>query len=359
MYSNFSIFKGEKVNMRIDLKQTRRAHGKGIRAFLSLTLVLVLVFGLTGCDALNLGGKQPKAKSVAEAAENSLTALQSGDFKSFSSYLEEGNELLHVFAAMEEESIPEMDKAYQLFCSQQSDMEFTVGEEVENLHGMIYVKVKTRDYGSSIYEAMLDALENQAKEGGDAYTSVGGWMEQGISSAQMGEEQEAKADYAAKNGGYYLQHRGYPDLEFLNVLTGGFYDYADVTMTVCTYEEEGYCLRYDIAAVGDTIISFLKKEGIDESLVDLSLVEQFKLEQEERCDMLPGIYGSVLMEDGMVFTTFGVDFSAANQTDLVNAGIVSGAYDTSFAEYLSLSSTISSFEKDGIACVTTPQYEEE
>ena len=152
----------------------------------------------------------------------------------------------------------------------------------------------------------------------------------------MGEEEEAKADYAAKNGGYYLQHRGYPDLEFLNVLTGGFYDYADVTMTVCTYEEEGYSLRYDIAAVGDTIISFLKKEGIDESLVDLSLVE-----------------------DGMVFTTFGVDFSAANQTDLVNAGIVSGAYDTSFAEYLSLSSTISGFESDGIDCVTTPQYEEE
>ena len=345
--------------MRNDSEKKHKGHGKGIRFTLSLALILTLIFSLAGCDGINLGGKQPKAKSIAEAAENSLTALQTGDFESFASYLEEGNELLHVFAAMEGESIPEMDKAYQLFCSQQSDMEFTIGEEVENLHGMIYIKVKTRDYGSSIYEAMLDALEKQAKEGGDVYTNVGGWMEQGISSAQMGEEEEAKADYAAKNGGYYLQHRGYPDLEFLNVLTGGFYDYADVTMMVCTYEEEGYSLRYDIAAVGDTIISFLKKEGIDESLVDLSLVEQFKLEQEQRCDMLSGIYGSVLVEDGMVFTTFGVDFSAANQTDLVNAGIVSGAYDTSFAEYLSLSSTISGFESDGIDCVTTPQYEEE
>ena len=274
------------------------------------------------------------------------------------SYLEEGNELIHVLAAMDGESIPEMDKAYQVFCSQFSDMEFTIGDEVENLHGMMYVRVKNRDYGSSIYAAMIEALEKQAAEGGDAYTNVGDWMEKGVSSAQMGEEEEAKADFAAKNGGYYLQHRGYPDLEFMNVLTGGFYDYADVTMTVCTYKEEGYSLRYDIAAIGDTIISFLKKEGIDESMVDLSMVEQFKQEQEERCAMLPGIYGSVLTEDGMVYTTFGVDFSKANQNDLVNAGIVSGAYDTSFADYLSLRSTISSFESQGISCATSPQYED-
>ena len=93
-------------------------------------------------------------------------------------------------------------------------------------------------------------------------------------------------------------------------------------------------------------------------MVDLSMVEQFKQEQEERCAMLPGIYGSVLTEDGMVYTTFGVDFSRANQNDLVNAGIVSGAYDTSFADYLSLRSTISGFESQGISCVTSPQYED-
>lgn len=103
--------------MRNDSEQKHKGHGKGIRFTLSLALILTLIFSLAGCDGLNLGGKQPKAKSIAEAAENSLTALQTGDFESFASYLEEGNELLHVFAAMEGESIPEMDKAYQLFAA--------------------------------------------------------------------------------------------------------------------------------------------------------------------------------------------------------------------------------------------------
>lgn len=331
---------------------------KGLRILPVLLLAGALCLGLAGCGALNLGAKQPKVKNGTEAAQDCFTAMQSKDFERAASYLEEGNELLHVFAAMEGESIPEMDKAYQIFCSQFSDMEFTVGEQVENLPGMLYVSVKNRDYGSSIYEAMIEALEDQAVKGGDAYTRVGDWMEKGVKSAQMGAQEEAKADFAAKNGGYYLQHRGYPDLEFMNVLTGGFYDYADVTITVCSYEEPGYSLRYDIAAIGDTIISFLKKEGLDEALVDSSLVEQYRREQEERCAMLPGIYGSVLTGNKMVYTTFGVDFSEADQTDLVKAGIVSGAYDTSFAEYLSLSATISDFEKQGISCVTTPRYED-
>ena len=332
---------------------------KKYRYFLSLLLIAALCLGLTGCGNLsNLGSKQEKADSVPDAAMDCLNAMKMGDFEKASAYMEAGNELLHVFAAMNGESVPEMDKAYQAFCKQMSELQFTIEEEDERLPGFVYIKVKNRDYGSAIYASMEKALDNQAKNGGDAYTKIGDWLEEGITSAQRGEEEETKADFAAKNHGYYLQHGGYPDVEFLNVLTGGFYDFADATMTVCTYEEEGYTLRYDIASIGDNIISYLKTEGLDESLVDASVVDQYKQEQEELCAMLPGFYGSVYTENGMIYTTVGIDFTTADQNTLVQAGIVSGAYNTSFGDYLSLSSTISGFEQDGMTCVTTPEYED-
>ena len=66
-----------------------------------------------------------------------------------------------------------------------------------------------------------------------------------------------------------------------------------------------------------------------------------------------GIY-----KDGdRVATCTGIDFQTADQTALVNSGMVSGTYQGNMADgRLSLATTIRSFEESGMTCEVTPVY---
>lgn len=339
-------------------KHTKNNAGReGIRTLIACLLTGILCLGLTGCD---VGARQDKANSAAEAAEDCLAAFKAGDFDKTMAYMEEGNELLHVLPAAKGECVPELDKAFQAFCAQTGDVVYTVGEEVEYLYDTVNVRVQNRDYTSSIRAAMAEALRSQTEEGGEAFSDVAAWLETGIKSAQMGEEAEYRVTFTKKNGGYYMQHGGSPDQKFLNLLTGGFYEYADLTMSVCTYEQDGYEQRYLIAAVGDNIVAYLMEltETVDPSAIDSAQFEQYKQEYEAAYSGLSGIYAGIRLEGSKFTSSMGIDFYEADQTLLVNSGIVSGAYKTSYGDYLSLSSTLKDFKKQGMECVTIPQYED-
>ena len=113
--------------------------------------------------------------------------------------------------------------------------------------------------------------------------------------------------------------------------------------------------------MGDKVIGYLAE--MEDSLESAQVTaENFDLIREQYLAMFEGqegIYADIRLSGDKVLTTMGIDFDSADSSFLVNSGLVSGAYDTSFGEYLSLSSTINGFESDGMTCVTTPVYDKE
>lgn len=328
------------------------------KRLLLCTLALSLTVGLAGCTG---SGSSSKDADAGAAMTSFLDALKSGDSATANVYMEDDNELAHVFAATTGESVPELDDVYKKFFQQMSDATYQVTLEDEK-YGTVKVQAQTKDFATSIHTAMDQALQTQATQGGDAFSNIAGWLSTGLDTAVMGESQELSGIMAGKNGGYYVQHEGSPNQTFMNGVTGGFYDYADLTMTVCTSPADSeYPYTYYLASLGDKVIGYLAE--MEDSLASAQITqEDFDLVREQYLAMFEGqegIYADIRLSGDKVLTTMGIDFDSADSSFLVNSGLVSGAYDTSFGEYLSLSSTINGFESDGMTCVTTPVYDKE
>ena len=320
---------------------------------------LVLCLALSGC---NMGPSQEKANSEEEALTHFLTDLQSGDFEQVRTYLREGNPLLYLLPVGEGEEPLARENVYKQFRDKMGGMSFRITEGEFSANGMIYTAVKQYDFKEGIYTAMLDALQTQCREGGSAFADYAGWLSAGIADAEMGEEDTIRATVIKNSGSYTVDHRGYTDHDFMNLITGGFYDYADFQMAVCTGTMDGVEHRYYIAAQGDEVIAYLEEvaeedltgEIDDEIVAGLNeFYEQYAAEQE-------GIYMNVYREGDKIVTSAAIDFRTVSQTALINAGIVSGVYDSNmYNTHLSLAATVSSFEKAGMTCVVTPVYEAE
>jgi len=322
-------------------------------------LTLALCLALSACSS---GPKQAAADSAEDATVNFLTNLQNSEFDMAKSYLTEGNPLLHVFPAGEGETVPELDEVYRQFCEKMSGLTFHVADEGAVGNSMVYIAAKQYDFRSAINAAMLEALQTQCQNGGGAFADYAGWMGQGIANAEMGGENTARAMASKTNGSYTIDHRGYSDHDFMNLITGGFYDYADFQMAVCTNSTDGVDHTYYLAALGDEVIACIEEiseidqtgEFDDETIAGLN---EFYTQSAEQT---PGIYMGVYKNGDRIFTCAGIDFQTADQNALVASGTVSGEYQGNMADgWLSLSATVSGFEKDGMTCVVTPVYEAE
>lgn len=330
------------------------------KALAALLLLLCCCF-LAGCPLARSTG-QAEDDDAYQAAEHFLAALQTGDYQTAMAYLEQGNDLLYILPAGQgEESVPLLDPVYQLFCQQLNELTYTVSREDTGLFDTVNIQIGQRDYGGAIQAAMLEALEKQAKEGGSAFADLAGWMRAGVETAQSAQPETCLATFAAKKGGHYLQHRGVPDETFLNLLTGGFYDYADISMTTCTQTTPaGHEYRYYLAAAGDRVLACLLCEYYDSAPQDEAAINAYREEFLGAFAQQPGIYQDVRVEEGKVVTSLGIDFGQANQNFLMKLGMVSGKYQGNFtADYLSLRSTIHSFAQDGLDCATIPAYPED
>lgn len=318
-------------------------------------ILTALCLGLTGCGVE--APVQEKAADSKEALTHFLTDLQEKDFQSARAYLKEGNQLIHVFAAMEGESVPMMDGVYQKVCQEMGDFTYTL--EDGPAPSIVMVKMTSMDYGTAIETAMSEAIRTQTQEGGDAFTDVAGWITTGLETAEMGEEQEYHCVMTGKDGGYFLEHRGYPDVDFLNGITGGFYDYADVKLTTCTGGSGGQKQVSYIVSMGDRIIGYIETttEPFDTAAMTSEEKEAFAAQVSSGTEELEGVYSGVQFGEGEITLSIGIDFNRASSTMLMKAGIVNGKYNFNFGDkYLSLSSTIHGFEKGGMVCETVPQY---
>lgn len=326
-----------------------------IKALFALALCLMLA----GCGG---GTKQEAADSAEEATVHFLTNLQNGEFEQARTYLDEENTLLTVFPVAEGEAAPELDAVYQQFREKMTGLTFRVADEGAVGNSMVYIAAAQYDFRSAINEAMLAAMETQCREGGNAFADYAGWLSQGITDASMGEEETVRAMATDKKDGYIIDHRGYTDHDFMNLFTGGFYDYADFQMAVCTNTMDGVEHTYYFAALGDEVIACVQElsEANDGGELDDETVAGLNAFYAQTTQQISGFFMGVTKEGDRVVTHIGIDFQTADQNALVNSGLVSGDYRGNMADgRLSLSATISEFEKEGMTSSVTPVYKAE
>ena len=319
--------------------------------------ILTLVLCLSGCGG---GPKQAAAGSAEEATVNFLTNLQNGEFDQAKTYLHEENPLLNVFPAEEGDAVPELDTVYRQFREKMTDLTFHVADEGAVGNSMVYIAARQYNFRSAINAAMLEAIQAQCREGGSAFADYAGWLSRGIANAEMGEEDTVRAMATKNSSSYEIDHRGYTDHDFMNLITGGFYDYADFQMAVGTSTMDGVEHTCYFAALGDQVIACLEEvsEPNESGELDEETIAGLDAFYAQSAEQIPGFYMGVTKDGDRVVTHMGIDFQTADQNTLVNSGIVSGQYQGNMADgRLSLSATVSSFEKEGMTCEVTPVYE--
>lgn len=327
-------------------------HFHKIKALFALALCLLLA----GCGG---GTKQEAADSAEEATVHFLTNLQNGEFEQAKTYLDEENPLLTVFPMAEGDPAPELDAVYQQFREKMTGLTFRVGDEGAVGNSMVNITAAQYDFRSAINEAMLAAMESQCREGGNAFADYAGWLSQGVSDAAMGEEETVRAMATDKKGGYIIDHRGYTDHDFMNLFTGGFYDYADFQMAVCTNTIDNVEHTYYFAALGDEVIACIQElsEANAGGELDDETIAGLNAFYAQTAQQIPGFYMGVTKEGDRVVTHIGIDSQTADQNALVNSGLVSGGYRGNMADgRLSLSATVGEFEKSGMTSSVTPVY---
>jgi len=325
-----------------------------------ISLLCALCLLLSGCSS---GPRQASADSAEDAVVNFLTNLQNGEFDAAKTYLAEGNPLLYVFPAGESEDAPELAEVYGRFCEKMKGLTFRVADGETAGNSMVYIAAAQYDFRSAINAAMLEAMEAQCRDGGDAFADDAGWMAQGIAAAEMGKEGEPVRAMASKtNGNYTIDHRGYTDHDFMNLITGGFYDYADLQMATCTGSADGVDHTYSFAALGDEVIACIEEicETDETGELDDETIAGLNEFYAQNAEQTPGVYMGVRKDGDRITTCVGIDFQTADQSALVAGGMVSGEYQGNMADgWLSLSATISDFEENGMTCVVSPVYETE
>lgn len=300
-----------------------------------------LCAGLTACS-----------ENQEKTAEKFLTSVQTQDFATAMSCMDEDNRLNRVFSAVDGVSVPELDEVYRTFSKQMNEMTFEILGKGAN-PGECNVRIKNRDYDTAIKEAMNAAIQSQTETGNNEFSNYAGWLGLGVSQAVLGQEAEETMTISKDSGGIIKTK---DNIDFFALLTGDFYSYANLTMTTCTLTNEEQESTYYIAARGDRVMGCIM---VDTIMLDLSgatdeEVDLLVEETEKQMRGKKGIYGNATAREGNITTTVGIDFTQTEQADLITMGLIDGS--RGFQEYLSLKTTIEGFESQGMTCVTSPQY---
>lgn len=308
----------------------------------SLTAALALCAGLlAGCQS----------KGPEETATEFLTAVQAEDFAKAGTYLAEDNHLTRVFAAVDGGSVPELDEVFRAYAGRMDEMTFEILGASDSDANVLNVRVQGPDYADAIQEAMNAAIQSQVAGDGAAFSDYAGWLGQGVQQAVVGDAGERDLTMGQKGGIDGIENMG-----FMNLLTGGFYDYTNFTMSTCTLSTEAQESVYYIAARGDVVVGCIMVESMPFDTAALTEDQLALLVTETEKKMrAKGIYGRVEVGDGELTTHIGVDFNQAEAAGLLELGLIDGS--RGYMEYLSLKSTLQSFEDSGMTVETVPQYQ--
>lgn len=306
---------------------------KSVKKVLGLTVaVMAMVATVTGCSL--------KEKNAAEKVQEIVDAYQNGDFETFKSRIDEDSYMHYMMDGLDDENAEGMVEVYQKLYELTKTAEFTILEENIDTSTIndsdITITIKTVDFTNALNEAMLEAIE----ESGEAFADMPGWMLEALNTGGEVVEKEVVVSTAV-NGS--LEGK---NVEFMQALTGGFYDYIPYTMTSCIMEDGGtYMLaRFNAVKISmdDYIYPFDGAEYTDEE-VD-AVISGFAAQYED----LDGIFAGGNKTDDGIRLYMIVNYDTASSYTLQRLGFVSGSYD-----YISLKQSIESLESEGYTCETT------
>lgn len=296
---------------------------------------------LGGC-AEQLGLPVEDKRTDDQIISDFLTAYQEGNFEAMEPYFDEDN-LLRLFCQGQENG-GEMAEVYKKVWELTKDFTFTA-EAVEGKEawGEVTLHLQSNEIVSGIPDAMWSAIQAQAENGDDSFANLPKWLGDALETGGAIDEELT----------VYVSHRSDGDRidssacrEFYEQLTGGFYDYIDMTMTTCTAEND----TYYVAAQGDSIVGMVETAVQTEGTEGLT--EEDVQAYGDSFNAMDGVAANAsLNEEGNVVLQFGVDFNQASSTALANLGVISDRV-TSSGGYLSLWSTIDSFKQGGMTCET-------
>lgn len=296
---------------------------------------------LGGC-AEKLGLPVEDKRTDDQIISDFLTAYQEGNYEAMEPYMDEDN-LLHLYYQAQENG-GEMAEVYRKVHDLTKNFTFTA-EAVEGKEawGEVTLHLQSNEIVSGIPDAMWSAIQAQTENGDDSFSNLPGWLKDALKTGDPIDEELT----------VYVSHRSDGDRidssacrELYEQLTGGFYDYIDMTMTTCTAENDSYY----VAAQGDSIIGMVETAVQTEGTEGLT--EEDVQAYEDGFNAMSGVAAKAgLKEDGSVELRFGVDFNRASSTALANLGVISDRTN-SYGGYLSLWSTIADFEKSGMTCET-------
>lgn len=204
---------------------------------------------LGGC-AEQLGLPVEDKRTDDQIISDFLTAYQEGNFEAMEPYFDEDN-LLRLFCQGQENG-GEMAEVYKKVWELTKDFTFTA-EAVEGKEawGEVTLHLQSNEIVSGIPDAMWSAIQAQAENGDDSFANLPKWLGDALETGGAIDEELT----------VYVSHRSDGDRidssacrEFYEQLTGGFYDYIDMTMTTCTSEND----TYYVAAQGDSIVGMVE-----------------------------------------------------------------------------------------------------
>lgn len=301
---------------------------------------LGVCMGLGGCALL----KQRNNPSAEEVVNIVLNAYAQADYEGMKTYTKEDERLSQLLGAVGREDASDMEKVYQQVFEATKGFTYTA-EAVEGKEkwGEVLVKIQTNDVSAHIMETMSSAITAQAENGDDSFGNLPAWLLQAV---QISEPKELEVTvHVSSVSSEKIMDVG-TNREFFEVLTGGFYEYMDLSMTTCTADGD----VYEIASNGDDIIGMVETMDQMEDTADLT-DEDIKAYEELYAGM-EGLTVRVQRKETEGITIrFGVDFETASSKDLADLGIISDRI-TAGGGYLSLQKTISGFEDSGMTCVT-------
>lgn len=309
---------------------------KGLKKVLVMTaLTAAMAFTVSGC-----GLREP---TDADRAQKVIDAYQEGDVKTFKSYVKEDARMHYLLDALEESNVDGMVQVYQKVYELTKNAEYTFVEEnkKENDDGYATVTIKTVDFTDAMEEAMEEAIA----EGGEAFADVPTWMMKALNTGGEPVEKEVKVRVHENNTLY----NSFND-EFLEVLTGGFYDYIMVTMTTCTADNEYKDVTYMLSD-GDNVIASLDEyvisfEGMEVADEDIQTVIDEYCQEYDGYDGIAA--GGSRIEDGIKLYLF-INYDLASTFTLQRLNLITSG----FGDGISLKTSISNLEGDGYICETT------
>lgn len=301
-------------------------------------LMMAVVAGVMAMMVSGCGTKEP---TDADRAQNVIDAYKTNDVEAMKQYFETDKRFVYYVDALDDTGATGMKEVYQKVYELTKNAEFTIAEESkeDNSNDFINVTIKTVDFTDAIHEEM----EAAAQEGADAFADVPTWMMRALSTGGTPVEKEVEL-CVNSDGTVDDSFSG----EFLDVLTGGFYDFIPTTMTTCT-SEDGYkeCMLSFFDNIKYTYdefeVSFEGEEFSDEDVA--YMIDEVTKEYNN----VMGIVASgECVEDGIRISIF-IDYGKASTFKLEELGFIT----EDGVGPVSLQVTVDQYASEGVECETT------